>query len=61
MLFLHSKCRRIPEGVHSCSNSTPIALLSLDLLVLLDMNVFVGLEDADLVIGELDTKKEKIS
>lgn len=29
-------------------------------MVLLDMNVIIGLEDADLVIGELDTKREMI-
>ena len=32
-------------------------LLCLDLLILLDVDVLVGLEDADLIFGELDTTK----
>lgn len=35
------------------------ALLGLDLAILLDMDMVVGLEDADFVFGELDAGKKQ--
>lgn len=60
MPFLHSKkFRRGSEDFRSCYSfafGSP-ASLGLNILVLLDVDVFVGLQDTDFVVREFDTVK----
>lgn len=55
--FLFYRCKIMKERL----GSRAVRLLCLDFAILFDVDVFVGLEDADFVFGELDTKERMVS